>query len=115
MSSILDIDLDYFGLVPDPVRRLERLLGWGGKPVAFIVEKHHKAFARWRSRIRRGTLASPSYILHVDEHHDIMDQRRNTNIANLMYHAMVMWPQCRVHWLAVLGSFPLATEHGAKA
>jgi len=99
MSSILDIDLDYFGLLADPLRRLERLLEWGGAPVAFIVEKHHKAFARWKDRIRRGTLASPSHILHVDEHHDMMDQRRNANIANFMYHAMVTWPQCRVHWL----------------
>ena len=99
MSSILDIDLDYFSLVAKPSQRLEKLLDWGGKPVAFIVEKHHKAFARWRDRVRRGTLESPSHILHVDEHHDMMDQRRNANIANFMYHAMVMWSQCRVHWL----------------
>ena len=75
------------------------MLTWGGESVAFIVEKHHKAFARWRDRVRRGTLPSPSHILHVDEHHDMMDQRRNANIANFMYHAMVIWPLCRVHWL----------------
>jgi hypothetical protein len=29
----------------------------------------------------------------------MMDQRQQTNIANFMFHAMRMWPQCRVHWL----------------
>ena len=82
MSSILDIDLDYFRLVADPLERFEKLLEWAGEPIAFIVEKHHKAFARWKDRVRRGTLASPSHILHIDEHHDMMDQRRNANIAN---------------------------------
>ena len=66
MSSILDIDLDCFGLVAEPVRRLERLLAWGGRPVAFVVERHHKAFARWKDRVRRGTLSVPTHILHVD-------------------------------------------------
>ena len=99
MSSILDIDLDYFRLVTNPLRRFEKLLEWAGAPIAFIVEEHHKAFARWKDRVRRGTLASPSHILHIDEHHDMMDQRRNANIANFMYHAMRTWPQCRVHWL----------------
>ena len=99
MSSILDIDLDYFRLVANPLRRFEKLLKWAEAPIAFIVEEHHKAFARWKDRVRRGTLASPSHILHIDEHHDMMDQRRNANIANFMYHAMRTWPQCRVHWL----------------
>ena len=99
MSSILDIDLDYFGLVADPLRRFEKLLAWGRVPVAFIVQQHHRAFTRLKDRVRRGTLATPSHILHVDEHHDMMDQRKNVNIANFMYHAMVGWPQCRVHWL----------------
>ncbi|MHC4177100.1 MAG: hypothetical protein ACYSWU_06320 [Planctomycetota bacterium] len=99
MSSILDIDLDYFRLVEDPLRRFEKLLKWGEAPIAIIVEKHHKAFTRWEDRVKRGTLASPSHILHVDEHHDMMDQRRNANIANFMYHAIRTWPLCRVHWL----------------
>ena len=99
MSSILDIDLDYFRLVANPLRRFEKLLEWAEAPIAFIVEEHHKAFARWKDRVRRGTLARPSHILHIDEHHDMMDQRRNANIANFMYHAMRTWPQCRVHWL----------------
>lgn len=99
MSSILDIDLDYFRFAADPQGRFEKLLKWGGEPIVFTVEKHHKAFARWKDRVRRGTLATPSHILHVDEHHDMMDQNRNANIANFMYHAMRTWPQCRVHWL----------------
>ncbi len=99
MSSILDIDLDYFSLVRNPIQRLEKLLKWGGCPVAFIVEQHHHAFTRWKGRVRHGTLAPPSHILHVDEHHDMMDVKKNANIANFMYHAMRIWPRCRVHWL----------------
>ena len=29
----------------------------------------------------------------------MMDELKRTNIANFMYHAMRMWPRCRVHWL----------------
>ena len=99
MSSILDIDLDYFNLVESPIQRLVELLAWADCPVAFIVENHHKAFARWKNRVKRGMLAPPTYILHVDEHHDMMDERKNSNIANFMYHAMRTWQDCRVHWL----------------
>jgi hypothetical protein len=28
-----------------------------------------------------------------------MDQRQQANIGNFMFHAMAIWPQCRVHWL----------------
>jgi hypothetical protein len=28
----------------------------------------------------------------------MMDQRQQTNIGNFMFHAMTMWPHCRVHW-----------------
>jgi hypothetical protein len=99
MSSILDIDLDYFNLLEDPFRRFDELLTWAGRPVAFIVENHHEAFARWKGRVRRGTLGEPQWILHVDEHHDMMDEKTNSNIANVMYQAMRAWPTCRVHWL----------------
>ncbi len=99
MSSILDIDLDYFNLVEKPFWRLEKLLKWAEVPVAFIVEEHHKAFVRWKERVRNGTLTRPLNILHVDEHHDMMDEKASPNIANFMYHAMRMWPRCRVHWL----------------
>jgi hypothetical protein len=32
----------------------------------------------------------------------MMDQRQQINIANFMFHAMRIWPQCRVHWLVQL-------------
>ena len=99
MSSILDIDLDYFNLIENPEKRLRQLLDWSNRRIAFIVEKHHKAFSRWKDRVKRGTLTPPSHILHVDEHHDMMDQKRNTNIANFTYHAMRTWKRCRVHWM----------------
>jgi len=98
MYSILDIDLDYFNEMPDAAHRLEQLLNWAACPVSIVVERHNHAFARWRKRWQTHNIA-PSHILHVDEHHDMMDQRQQTNIANFMYHAMRMWPQCRVHWL----------------
>ena len=98
MSSILDIDLDYFNLAKDPLAQFDRLLAWADRPVAFIVERHHEAFARWRSRVRRGALDPPQWTLHVDEHHDMMDEQRRSNVANVMYQAMRAWPTCRVHW-----------------
>ncbi len=78
--------------------RLERLLNCAACPVSMIVERHNHAFARWRRRWRTNGIA-PSHILHVDEHHDMMDQRQQANIANFMFHAMRLWPRCRVHWL----------------
>ncbi len=98
MYSILDIDLDYFNVIPDAGHQLEQLLTWADCPVSMVVERHNHAFARWRKRWQIKGIA-PSHILHVDEHHDMMDQRQQTNIANFMFHAMRIWPQCRVHWL----------------
>ena len=98
MYSILDIDLDYFNALADPARRLEELLDWAGCPVSVVVERHNHAFARWR-RLLGGRNTLPSHILHVDAHHDMMDERKLTNMANFMYHAMHTWPRCRVHWL----------------
>jgi len=98
MYSILDIDLDYFNLMPDAAKRFEQLLNWAARPVSMVVERHNHAFARWRRKWQTNGIA-PSHILHVDEHHDMMDQRQQTNIANFMFHAMRMWPQCQVHWL----------------
>jgi hypothetical protein len=96
--SILDIDLDYFNQLPEPGVRLDRLLSWSGRPVSMVVQRHNHAFARWRTKWRTHDIV-PSHILHVDEHHDMMDQRPQTNIGNFMFHAMRTWPQCRVHWL----------------
>ena len=94
MCSILDIDLDYFNQLPEPGVSLEHLLNWAGRPVSMVMERHNHAFARWRTKWRTHNI-----ILHVDKHHDMMDQRPQTNIANFMFHAMRVWPQCRVHWL----------------
>lgn len=99
MCSILDIDLDYFNLLSDPLQRLRALLDWAGRPVDFFVEEHHRILRQWKERIKRGTMPSPTHILHVDEHHDMMDEKFQPNIANVMYQAMHQWPACRVHWL----------------
>ena len=99
MSSILDIDLDYFNLCQNPEQQFYELLNWGCCPIAFVVEKHHKAYSRWKDRVKRETLTEPSHILHVDEHHDMMDQKRIVNIANFMYHAMHKWKNCQLHWM----------------
>lgn len=98
MYSILDIDLDYFNEIPEPGMCLERMLEWAGLPVSMVVERHNHAFARWRTKWRKSGIA-PSHILHVDEHHDMLDQRSQANIGNFMTHAMSIWPRCRVHWL----------------
>lgn len=98
MYSILDIDLDYFNEIGHPTRRLEALLIWANCPVSVVVARHNHAFARWK-RTLRARNTEPSHILHVDEHHDMMDEQKQTNIANFMFHAMRTWPRCRVHWL----------------
>jgi len=98
MYSILDIDLDYFNLMPGAGDQLRRLLRWANCPVTSVVNRHNHAFGRWRKQWRADGV-SPTHILHVDEHHDMMDQRQQTNIGNFIFHAMRMWPECRVHWL----------------
>ncbi len=99
MSSILDIDLDYFNLVENPAERFSQLLNWAERPVSFVVENHHEALRHWKSYVSNGSLRLPQYILHVDEHHDMMDEKSEPNIANFIYHAMRTWPKVRVHWL----------------
>lgn len=101
MSSILDIDLDYFNLVGTPVQRLRELLAWAGRRTLIVFEKHHHALREWRRLIIRGDIVPPCFILHVDEHHDMMDEMERPNIANMVYHAMRTWRTCRVHWLTV--------------
>ena len=97
--SILDIDLDYFNLVEDPLNALQDILRWADRPVDFIVEKHSHALPRWKKRLSRTNHQAPSHILHVDEHHDMMDEKTITNIGNVMCQAMRTWPKCKVHWL----------------
>ena len=99
MCSILDIDLDYFNVMEDPAQRLGKLLTWAGRPVDFIVDKHFAVLKRWREDIRKRELPMLTHILHVDDHHDMMDEQAVPNIANVMVHALRGWPRCRVHWL----------------
>jgi len=98
MYSVLDIDLDYFNLMPDAPQCLTRLLDWADCSVSMVVERHNRAFPYWR-RICQKNSRGISHILHVDEHHDMMDERQQPNIANFMVHAMHHWPACRVHWI----------------
>jgi hypothetical protein len=98
MYSILDIDLDYFNQMRNAAGHLAEILNWAQCPVSVVVDRHNHAFVRWREKLRTRNIV-PSHILHVDEHHDMMDQKTQTNIANFMFHAMRIWPQCRVHWL----------------
>ena len=99
VCSILDIDLDYFNLLSDPIVALHDLLTWAQRPVSVVVEHHSQVLHKWRHQLQARGLADPTHILHVDEHHDMMDQKRYVNIANVMYHAMIVWPACRIHWL----------------
>jgi len=99
MSSILDIDFDYFNLMDNPVQSLEQLLVWADRPVSFVAENHHEVLLWWRHCLKKGRLPEPRYILHVDEHHDMMDENTKPNIANFIFHAMRDWSNVRVHWL----------------
>jgi hypothetical protein len=99
VSSLLDIDLDYFNLMDNPAKRLAELLAWADCRVSLVVEDHHKVLRWWRGYVRKGNLRQPEYILHVDEHHDMMDEKNTPNIGNFVCHAMRIWPQVRVHWL----------------
>ncbi len=99
MSSILDIDFDYFAILNDPVMRLKTLLEWGDHPVDTIVNRHHEVLKIWDAYVSRNIISPPTYILHVDEHHDMMDEKQTPNIANFLFHAMRKWPDCKVFWL----------------
>jgi hypothetical protein len=99
LSSILDIDLDYFVFLDNPVERLDSLLRWGARPVDFVVEHHHEALARWIVAVKQRLIRAPQFILHVDDHHDLLGERRPIGCGNFLYFAMRRWPRCRVHWL----------------
>jgi hypothetical protein len=99
MSSILDIDLDYFNPVEAPVLRLRQMLLWAQVPVAVVAVQHNEALPLWENHITKHKLTPPTHILHVDEHHDMMDDKKRTSLSNVIYHAMTRWQQCRVHWL----------------
>ena len=99
VSSILDIDLDYFRFFDDPVGELDRLLTWADRPIDIVVEHHDEAFERWVSAVKRRAIRTPGFILHADEHHDMLSDRRPIGFGNFLYFAMRRWPKCRVHWL----------------
>jgi hypothetical protein len=99
VTSILDIDLDYFNLISDPVGVLSELLAWANRPIDVLVDNHADAMRRWMKLIASGKLSLPTHILHVDEHHDMMDQKTILNDANVMYHAMSQWTKCHVYWM----------------
>lgn len=101
MSVILDIDLDYFGLVARPIHELDKLLEWAARPVDFVVEHHHEAYLRWTALVQKHIITSPQFIIHVDEHHDMLSEKRPVQFGNFLYFAMRRWPRCRVHWLTV--------------
>ena len=98
MTSILDIDLDYFEFVDNPVDRLEKLLCWANRPVDRLVDHHHKSLEYWVDAVCKRSLPAPRFILHVDEHHDMLSERKPVNCGNYLYFAMRRWPKCRVHW-----------------
>jgi hypothetical protein len=98
MTSILDIDLDYFGFFNDPLDQLNELLDWANRPVNKVVDHHHKSFKYWIEAIRKRSLAAPQFILHVDAHHDMLGETKPIMFGNFLYFAMQRWPECRVHW-----------------
>jgi hypothetical protein len=99
MSVILDIDLDYFRFLDGPLERLNELLAWAGRPVDAIFKDHHEALRFWTDAVEEGVIDTPQFILHVDEHHDMLCDRLPINAGNFLYFAMRRWPDCRVHWL----------------
>lgn len=100
MSVVLDIDLDYFEFVAEPLERFSELLTWAGRPVDAIVEEHHEALSLWTEAVRKGAIDTPQWILHVDQHHDMLGERHPIGFGNFLCFAMRRWPKCRVRWLA---------------
>ena len=98
-TSILDIDLDYFRLFADPEAEIGRLLAWASRDVDIVVEQHHQAFCGWVDLVRRRAISAPRFILHADEHHDMLGLRPPIGFGNFLYFTMRRWRSCRVHWL----------------
>ena len=95
--------MDHFNRAENPAAALENLLLWAGRPVDFIAEHHNQVLRRWKKRCPAGSGSAPSHILHVDEHHDMIDERPTANIGNVMYQAMRTRPYCKVHRLVQEG------------
>jgi hypothetical protein len=88
VTSILDIDLDYFNLVSDPIRALSEMLAWANRPVDVLADNHADAMRRWVKLVASGRLSFPIHIFHAHEHYDMMDRKTTINVAKVMYHAM---------------------------
>ena len=99
MSFILDIDLDYFGLFNDPIIKLVKILRWADRPVDSIIDLHHKALKEWSKAIKKGLIDKPIFILHIDEHHDMLGETPPVQFGNFIFFALQQWPDCHVHWL----------------
>jgi hypothetical protein len=99
MTTILDIDLDYFNLSPDPEGELQTLLTWASRPVDLVVEQHHHALYWWERVTAESGIATPTTIMHVDEHHDLMSDAPQVTAANFMVAAMQEWSTCEVLWV----------------
>jgi hypothetical protein len=98
-SVILDIDLDYFPLLAQPLDELAKVLRWAARPVDFIVTHHHEAYRRWIDLVKKGTIGVPRLILHLDEHHDMLSDVPPVQFGNFLYFALRRWANCRVQWV----------------
>ena len=70
MISILDIDLDYFNLITNPHRRLEKLLAWADCPVTVVVENHNEVIKKWKFKVtkaQKGLIYTMHFMLEDPE------------------------------------------------
>jgi len=51
------------------------MLVWANRPIDVLSDNHADAMRRWVKLVASGKLSFPAHILHVDEHHDMMDQK----------------------------------------
>jgi hypothetical protein len=99
-SVILDIDLDYFVVLKQPVREFKKILGWASHPIDHLVDHHHQSYKHWLQMMARGTLTHPRLIVHIDDHHDMFSDKPPVNSGNFIYFALRRFPQCHVIWVA---------------
>ena len=102
MTSILDIDLDCIQFVDHPLNRLNGPLTWTNWPVDRLAEHHHRSLEYWIRAVRKNSFPAPRFILHVDEHHDMLSEQEPINFGSFLYFAMRRWPKCRAHWQVVI-------------
>lgn len=111
---VLDIDLDFFVENPvdmpagerpdaadhpvwdaaDAVAFLRERCGLHERLPGFVTERHHQAFAVWRSAIGAGRLTTPFHVTHVDAHADLgMGDSGHEHLMELLQRA----PEARTH------------------